>query len=61
VARVVYPQHYSAERVRRELGALLADDAAAEQAAAVGAAVSLEDGAAVAAEAIERLVEGSRS
>ena len=60
VARVIYPQHYSASRLQRDLEALLADEEAAHLAARVGAAVSREDGGAVAAQALERLMTTSR-
>jgi UDP:flavonoid glycosyltransferase YjiC (YdhE family) len=60
VARVIYPQHYSAQRVRRELEALLGDEGVARQAAVVGAAVSLEEGGIVAARALEQLVAAGR-
>jgi rhamnosyltransferase subunit B len=55
VARVVYPQHYTAARVRRTLQALLADEEAAILAQAAGATVGREDGGLAAALAIEGL------
>jgi UDP:flavonoid glycosyltransferase YjiC (YdhE family) len=58
IARVVYPQHYSALRVRRELDALLRDDEVRRRAEETGSTVSLEDGGSVAAAALERLVTG---
>ena len=61
VARVIYPQHYSALRVRRELEALLADEEAAARAKLIGSAVSVEDGGLAAAHALEQLMEGSRN
>lgn len=55
VARVVYPQQYSALRVRRELESLLNDQGVAERAGVIGSAVSIEDGGLAAARALERL------
>jgi rhamnosyltransferase subunit B len=55
VARVIYPQHYSALRVREALEALLSDEDTLARASQIGSAVSQEDGGAVAAEAIEQL------
>lgn len=53
VARVVPRSQWNEARVTRELGALLADGAAAERARAVGVEVRAERGAAAAADAIE--------
>jgi UDP:flavonoid glycosyltransferase YjiC (YdhE family) len=57
-ARVCPPRLYRARRVAREFGALLGDGVLAERAARVGEVVRAEDGAWVAAEALERLVAG---
>ena len=54
VARTVFPAEYRAERVARELGALLGDASYRERAAAVAAIVREERGAEAAADAIER-------
>lgn len=55
VARVVYPQQYSALRVRRELQALLSDHEVEARAKLIGSAVSIEDGGLTAALALEGL------
>jgi UDP:flavonoid glycosyltransferase YjiC (YdhE family) len=55
VARVVAPRRYEAARVAAELSRLLEDPAVGARAADVGARVRAEDGAAVAALALERL------
>jgi len=54
VARTLFPRDYRAERVARELGALLNDPAYRERAAATAAIVREEGGAEAAADAIER-------
>ncbi len=54
VARTVFPAEYRAERVARDLGALLRDASYRERAAAVAAVVREERGAEAAADAIER-------
>ena len=54
VARTRFPRDYRAERVARELGALLNDPAYRERAAATAAIVREEGGAEAAADAIER-------
>jgi UDP:flavonoid glycosyltransferase YjiC (YdhE family) len=54
VARTVFPAEYRAERVARDLGALLSDTSYRERAAAVAAIVREERGAEAAADAIER-------
>jgi rhamnosyltransferase subunit B len=56
VARTLFPQHYRAERVARELDALLHDGSYRERAAETAKIVRQEGGAAAAAEAIERLI-----
>jgi rhamnosyltransferase subunit B len=56
VARTVFPDEYRAERVARDLGALLSDASYRERAAAVAAIVREERGAEAAADAIERAV-----
>ena len=58
VARVIYPQHYSALRVREALEDLLSDEDTKARASEIGSIVSQEDGGAVAAQALERLHEG---
>lgn len=58
VARVLYPNQYSASRVQRTLQALLHTPAFSERASEVGAVVNAEDGAAAAASALSGL--GSR-
>jgi len=55
VARVVYPEQYSAKRVRTALQALLADPIVRENATAVSELVRAEDGAKSAASAIAQL------
>jgi UDP:flavonoid glycosyltransferase YjiC (YdhE family) len=55
VARAIYPQHYTAARVRHALAALLANERVSSRAAAVGAQVSAENGGLDAAKALERL------
>ena len=54
VARTVFPAEYRAERVARDLGALLRDASYRERAAAIAAIVREERGAEAAADAIER-------
>ncbi len=54
-ARVCPPRRFRAGRVARELGALLGDAALAARAARVGELVRAEEGARVAADALERL------
>ncbi len=54
VARTVFPAEYRADRVARDLGALLRDASYRERAAAVAAIVREERGAEAAADAIER-------
>ena len=61
VARVVPPGRYRAARVAAALRALLDDPAVAARAAAVGAEVRREDGAAAAAVALERLAVERRA
>jgi UDP:flavonoid glycosyltransferase YjiC (YdhE family) len=56
VARVVFPKHYRAERVARELAALLNDPGYRDQAAITAAVVREEGGAEAAADVIERLL-----
>lgn len=58
VARVIYPQQYSARRVRDTLEALLSDATAADRARVAGAALRQEDGASTAAEALIQLNDG---
>lgn len=55
VARVVYPQQYTARRVRSELEALLGNPETAGRAADVGAIVRAENGGATAAAELSRL------
>jgi UDP:flavonoid glycosyltransferase YjiC (YdhE family) len=55
VARVIYPEQYSAKRVRLALQALLSDPDVRENAAAVSERVRAEDGAWSAATAISQL------
>jgi UDP:flavonoid glycosyltransferase YjiC (YdhE family) len=59
IARVLYPQQYTAARVRRALESLLSDAEVLQQAADIGAEVGAENGAAVAAEALERVNRGA--
>jgi len=61
VARVIYPQQYSALRLRRTLQALLDDSDAAERAEVVGATVRAENGGVTASIALERLGAGAIS
>jgi UDP:flavonoid glycosyltransferase YjiC (YdhE family) len=56
VARTLLPKEYRAERVARELRALLDDASYRERAAATAAIVRAEGGAAAAADVIERLL-----
>lgn len=56
VARVVYPQQYTAARVRRELEILLGDPATLEQAAAIQDVVGAEDGGPAAARALSQIM-----
>jgi UDP:flavonoid glycosyltransferase YjiC (YdhE family) len=56
VARVLLPKEYRAERVARDLSALLNDASYRERAAATAAVVRAERGAAAAADVIERLL-----
>ncbi len=56
VARTVLPHEYRAERVARDLGALLGEPSYRERAAATAAIVREEGGAAAAADVIERLL-----
>jgi len=56
VARTVFPRHYRAERVARDLGALLGDARYRERAAATAAIVRSEGGAEAAADVIEALL-----
>jgi rhamnosyltransferase subunit B len=56
VARTLLPKEYRAERVARELRALLDDASYRERAAATAAIVRAEGGAATAADVIERLL-----
>jgi len=58
VARVIYPQRYTALRVREALKALLDDSDAAERAQEVGEAVRAETGAVTASRALEQLMKG---
>jgi UDP:flavonoid glycosyltransferase YjiC (YdhE family) len=57
VARVVYPRQYKGGRIVEVLGGLLGDASVATAAAAVGARVSAEDGARVASEWIETVLQ----
>ncbi|HEX5068579.1 MAG TPA: glycosyltransferase [Vicinamibacterales bacterium] len=59
VARVVYPQQYTAARVRRELESLLGDPETIDRAVSVQAVVRAEDGAAEAARALSALARRS--
>jgi UDP:flavonoid glycosyltransferase YjiC (YdhE family) len=59
VARRLSRRRYGARAVEAELAALLADETMRDRAAHVGRLVGREDGAAVAADAIERLVARS--
>ncbi len=56
LARVVLPKKYRAERVARDLSALLTDASYRERAAATAAIVRAEGGAEAAADVIERLL-----
>jgi UDP:flavonoid glycosyltransferase YjiC (YdhE family) len=56
VARTVFPTEYRAERVARDLGALLNDARYREHAAATAAIVQSEGGAETAADVIEQLL-----
>jgi hypothetical protein len=56
VARVVYPEQYSAKRVGLALQALLADPIVLENATAVSELVRAEDGAKSAATALGQLI-----
>ena len=56
VARTVFPKEYRAERVARDLHALLTDASYRERAAATAAVVRKERGAEAAADVIERLL-----
>ncbi len=56
LARVLVPNEYRAERVAREVGALLNEPSYRERAAASAAMVRAEDGAAAAADVIEQLL-----
>ena len=58
VARVVFPKEYRAERVARDLRALLIEPSYRERAAAVSIVVREERGADAAAAVIERLLAG---
>lgn len=53
VARVVYPQHYTAERAVKELQLLLSDRSYSERAAKAGHQIRSEDGVAAACDALE--------
>jgi UDP:flavonoid glycosyltransferase YjiC (YdhE family) len=55
VARVVYPHHYTAKRVRAELETLLGNPETADRAAEIGAVVQSENGGARAAAELTRL------
>jgi UDP:flavonoid glycosyltransferase YjiC (YdhE family) len=55
VARVVYPQQYTAARVRRELESLLGQPETTARAAEIGAVVKAEDGGARAARELSLL------
>lgn len=57
VARVLYPSHYRASRVARELGALLANTAYARQAQALATVVAAERGAEAACDVIEQVLD----
>jgi UDP:flavonoid glycosyltransferase YjiC (YdhE family) len=61
VARVVLPKDYRAERVARELGALLNEPRYQERAAAVSIVVREERGTEAAVAVIERLLDFSRA
>ena len=55
VARVVYPHHYTAKRVRAELEALLGHRETADRAVELGDIVRSENGGATAAAELSRL------
>jgi UDP:flavonoid glycosyltransferase YjiC (YdhE family) len=59
VARVIYPQQYTALRVRRMLDELLNDEGIAVRADIVGATVRAENGALAASIALEHLAAGA--
>ena len=61
VARTVFPREYRAERVARDLGALLGDPRYRERAAAVSIVVREERGAEAAVTVIERLLAQARA
>ena len=61
VARVIYPQRYTALRLRQALEALLSDEDVAERARVVSETVRGEDGGLAASIALEQLAAGATS
>jgi UDP:flavonoid glycosyltransferase YjiC (YdhE family) len=57
VARTIYPQQYTTERVRSTLAALLADEDAKTVARAIGEKVSAERGGDNAVDALEAIMK----
>ena len=61
VARTIYPQQYTASRVKRTLTSLLADEAAKTAASAIGAKVRAERGGDNAVDALDALGKNPRT